>query len=149
MSIARALVVDAFKPWREVICKLLENELDVLVLHSSPNGTDAVRQAAHYQPDLVVLDVDLPSLNGIEVARQISQLSPKTKLLFLSMNVDPDVVEATFEAGGHAYVLKTDAAKDLLAAVPLVSAGRRFVSAGISSTHGRRSLRKRDPKPEQ
>jgi DNA-binding NarL/FixJ family response regulator len=106
MSIARVLVADAFKPWREVICRLLENELHL---------TDAVRQAAHYQPDLVILDVDSPGLSGIEVARQLSQLSPKPNLLFLSMNIDPDIVRAAFAAGAHAYVLKTDAANGFMA----------------------------------
>lgn len=146
MSIARVLVADAFKPWREVICNLLENELNLLILHSSSNGTDAVRQAAHHRPDLVILDVDLPGLNGIEVARQISQLSPNSKLLFLTMNVDPDVVRAAFDAGAHGYVLKTDAAKDLLVAVPQVSTGKRFISAAISITPDLRSFRRPHPK---
>lgn len=148
MSIARVLVVDAFKPWREVLCRLLENELDLLVLHSSSDGMDAVRQAARYQPDLVILDVDLPGLNGIEVARQISQLSPKPKLMFLSMNVDPDIVQAAFEAGADAFVLKTDAAKDLLVAVPQMAAGQRFVSAAISVARGLRPPRGTHPKRE-
>jgi len=133
MSIARVLVVDGFKPWREVICRLLENELHLSVVHNCSDGTDAVRQAAYYQPDLVILDVDLPGLTGIEVARQLSQLSPKPKLLFLSMNIDPDIVRAAFEAGAHAYLLKTDAAKDLLVAVPQVFAGQQFVSAAVAS----------------
>jgi len=133
MSIARVLVVDGFKRWREVICGLLENELHLSVVHSSSDGTDAVRQAAYYHPDLVILDVDLPGLSGIEVARQLSQLSPKPKLLFLSMNIDADIVRAAFETGANAYLLKTEAAKDLLVAVPQVSAGKHFVSAAIAS----------------
>ena len=132
MSITRVLVADGFQRWREVICGLVENELHLSVLHSSSDGPDAVREAAHYQPDLVILDVDLPGLSGIEVAQQLSQLSPRSKLLFLSMNIDPDIVRAAFEAGAHAYVLKADAAKDLLVAVQQVSAGRQFVSAAIA-----------------
>ena len=131
---ARVLVADGFKPWREMIGRLLENELNLLVLHSSCDGMDAIRQSSHYRPDLVVLEVDLPGLCGLEVARQLSQLSPKPKVLFLSMNMDPDVVQAAFDAGAFAYVLKTDAAKDLLVAVPQVFAGKRFISTAISST---------------
>lgn len=131
MSIVRILLADPFKPWREVTRGLIENEFEVFVVHESSDAEDAVRHGALLRPDLVILDVALPGIGGIEAARQISQLSPETKLLFLSAILDPEVVQAALDAGAHGYVAKAEAAKDLLIAIPQIDADQRFVSAAI------------------
>lgn len=133
MSIVRVLLADTFKPWREVTRWLIENEADLFVVHESSDGEDAVRQVALLRPDLAILDVALPGPGGIEAARRISQLSPKTKLLFLSAILDPEVVQAALDAGAQGYVAKAEAAKDLLIAIRQIDADRRFVSAAISN----------------
>jgi CheY-like chemotaxis protein len=90
---------------------------------------DAVLKATEIQPDLILMDINLPKLNGIGAAQQILKSSPKSKILFLSLNLDPDVVRATFSVGGHGYVVKSDAESELIVAVEAVMLGKRFVSS--------------------
>ena len=83
------------------------------------------------KPDLIVLDIGLPELNGIEAARQIRQLSPNSKIVFLSQNNDRDIVGAALSNGARGYVLKSDALRELLPAVIAVVDGKEFISRGI------------------
>ena len=83
------------------------------------------------KPDLIVLDVGLPKLNGIEAARRIRQCSPSSKIIFLSQNSDLDVVRAALGTGGSGYVLKTDAGRELLPAMDAVLQGKQFVSSSL------------------
>jgi DNA-binding NarL/FixJ family response regulator len=142
MSLARVLVVDDFEDWRQRICEIFEESRDLLVVRLVSDGLEAVRQAQELQPDLIVLDVDLPSLNGIDAARLIHDLCPATRILFLSLNSDLDVVRAALGAGGHGYVLKTLAVPELLAGARAVVAGKQFVGSGLASL----DRRSRDPK---
>jgi DNA-binding NarL/FixJ family response regulator len=84
------------------------------------------------EPDLVLLDIGLPTLNGIEAARQIRKLAPESRIIFVSQESSPDVVQEALNLGALGYVLKTGAALDLLAAVEAVLDGRQFVSGGLS-----------------
>jgi DNA-binding NarL/FixJ family response regulator len=131
MSLVRVLVVDDFEPWRRMVCHLLENEPDLLVVRLVSDGLEAVQQARELQPDLIILDVGLPGLNGIEAARRIHELCSTSRILFLTQNSDPGVVRAAFLAGACGYVLKTDALQELLVAARAVGAGIRFVSSGL------------------
>ena len=88
-------------------------------------------QKAELQPDLVVLDIGLPNLNGLEAAKRILQIAPGAKIIFLTTNNDGDVVRAALRDGAKGYVLKTDATRELLAAVQKVLGGEHFVSGGI------------------
>jgi ActR/RegA family two-component response regulator len=96
------------------------------------DGLEAVRKAEELQPDLVVLDIGLPSLNGIEAARRIRRLSPSSKILFLSQESASDVVHEALSLGALGYVVKAHAGKELLAAVDAVLQGKQFVSDGLS-----------------
>ncbi|MGA7292924.1 MAG: response regulator transcription factor [Terriglobales bacterium] len=89
------------------------------------------RAAQALNPDLILLDIGLPTLNGIEGARQIHKLVPESKIIFVSQESSPDVVQETLSLGARGYVLKTRAASDLLAAVDAVLAGKQFVSDGL------------------
>ena len=99
------------------------------VISEASDGVEAVEKSKELQPDLIVLDIGLPRLNGIEAARQIYEFAPHTKILFLSENLCPELVEEALCVGGRGYVVKSDAGHDLLAAVEAVIADKRFVSS--------------------
>ncbi len=92
------------------------------------DGLDAIQKAEELLPDLVVLDVGLPTLNGIEAARRIRKLSPKSKLLFLSQESSADIVQQAFSSGAMGYVVKLHAESELLVAVEAVLRGEKFIS---------------------
>ena len=92
------------------------------------DGLEAVHKAEELKPDLILLDIGLPTLNGIEVARQIRKLAPDSKIVFLSQESSSEVVEEALRLGAWGYVLKTRAGSDLLPAVEAVLSGKRFVS---------------------
>jgi CheY-like chemotaxis protein len=96
------------------------------------DGLAAVQKAEELKPDLILLDIGLPTLNGIEAARQIRKLVPKAKILFLSQESSDDVVQEVLNLGARGYVAKTRAGSDLLAAVEAVLEGKRFVSRGLT-----------------
>jgi len=131
MSIVRVLIVDDFAPWRGFVIEHLEQQPHVRVLGYASDGLEGVQKAEELQPDLILLDISLPKLNGIEMARKVRKLVPKAKILFLSSNSDPDVIRAAFCAGGAGYVLKLDAGGALLAGMEAVLLGRQFVSSSL------------------
>jgi CheY-like chemotaxis protein len=100
----------------------------LLVIGVASDGLEAVQKADELQPDLILLDIGLPSLNGIEVARQIRKLSPKSKILFVSQESCADVVQGALGTGAQGFVFKIDAERELLEAVNAVLRGEQFVS---------------------
>ena len=129
----RVLVVDDFAPWRGYVRSFLTRQPQVDIVGEAIDGFDAVRKAAELLPDLVLLDVALPQLNGIEAARRIRQCAPKTKILFLSEHCDCDIAEAALSAGGNGYLVKSACVSELLVAIRAVLKGEYFVS-GFSET---------------
>ena len=113
-------MVDDYEPWRRFVRSTLEKLVEVEIIGEASDGLQAVQQAQQLQPDLIVLDIGLPTFNGIEAARQIRQLSPNSKLVFLSENRSSDVVEEALRTGANAYVVKSDAARDLSPALVFV-----------------------------
>jgi DNA-binding NarL/FixJ family response regulator len=128
----RVFVVDDFEAFRRLLCSILEKMPELQVTCQASDGLEAVQRAEELQPDLILLDIGLPTLNGIEAARQIRRLSPESKIIFLTQESSTDVVQEGLNLGARGYVLKTRAALDLVAAVEAVLDGRRFVSAGLS-----------------
>ena len=131
LALVRVLVVDDVELWRTFVRMHLEKEPNLHVIGVAADGLDAARKAEELRPDLIVLDISLPGLNGLEVARQIRVLAARSTILFLSGQSDPDVVRHAFSAGGLGYVLKSDAARDLIAGIESVLLGRRFVSSSL------------------
>jgi len=131
MSIVRVLIVDDFDPWRVFLVQQLSRQPRMRVIECASDGLEGVQRAEELQPDLILLDISLPKLNGIEVARKVRKLVPKAKILFLSSNADPDVVRAAFCAGGGGYVLKADAGGGLSAGVQAVLLGKQYVSSSL------------------
>jgi len=130
-SSIRVLVVDDCEPFRRFVCSRLESRPDFEVIGEASDGLEAVEKAQVLKPDLILLDIGLPSLNGIEAARRISSLIPATTILFVSQISDADVVQEALSNGAIGYVWKQDAGIDLLRGVESALRGTRFVSSGI------------------
>jgi DNA-binding NarL/FixJ family response regulator len=96
------------------------------------DGLAAVRTVEELHPDLVLLDIGLPSLNGIEVARRVREVSPTSKILFVSENHSVDILEKALSTGAGGYVIKADAGSELLPAIKAVLEGKRFISASLA-----------------
>lgn len=136
-SPARTLVVDDYAWWRRHICAELKARPELQVVGEAWDGLEAVRMCEELRPDLILLDIGLSSLNGIEVEKRICQLVPSAKVLFLSQNNDAEVVQAALGNGAQGYVLKADAGSELLPAIKAILRGERFVSS--SATKAARS----------
>jgi DNA-binding NarL/FixJ family response regulator len=145
MALNRVMVVDDFTDWRRQVCSILEQHQELSVVGEASDGAEAVQKAAELKPDMIVLDIGLPKLNGIEAAARIAKLSPRSRVLFLSQDNDVGTVQAAFETGAWGYVHKLSASDELLSAVAALLQGRRFVSSGISSEESRRVKPKLSP----
>lgn len=130
-SLVRILVVDDCAAWQVLVQTQMDEHPNLLVVGLASDGMEAVKKADQLQPDLILLDVNMPLLNGIEAARQIHNIAPRAAILFVSQNSDPDVVLAALSAGGRGFVLKSDATRDLLAGIEAVLRGERFRSHGL------------------
>jgi DNA-binding NarL/FixJ family response regulator len=127
----RILVVDDFEAFRQFVCSTLGKNPELQVVGEASDGSEAVHKAEELQPDLIVLDIGLPTLNGIEVARRIRKLAPESKILFLSQESSADVLQEALGSGALGYVVKAHAGSELLAAVETVLQGKRFVGSGL------------------
>ena len=132
MSSVRVLVVEDYEPFRRFICSTLGERPELRVICSVSDGLEAVQKAEELQPDLILLDIGLPKLNGIEAARRIRKASPESKILFLSQETSADVVQEAFKLGALGFVVKAHAGSELLAAVESVRRGRQFVGSGLA-----------------
>ena len=124
--------MDDYEPWRRFILSSLQKWPELQVVGEASDGQEAVQKSQEIQPDLILLDIGLPTMNGIEAARQILQQSPNSRILFCSENLSPDVAEAALRAGAGGYLVKSDAGSDLLSAVTSVIRGKRFVSRTLA-----------------
>jgi len=136
-SLVRVLVVDDFEPYRCLIATILRKQPELQILCEVSDGLEAVQKAEELQPDLILLDINLPNLNGIEAASRIRQVAPGAKLVFVTQNSDKEIVAAALITGAHGYVLKTDAGGELLSAVAAVLRGDEFISSGIKRRESR------------
>jgi DNA-binding NarL/FixJ family response regulator len=129
VSLLRILLVEDFLPFRQFTCSMLATKPELQVVCQVSDGLEAVQKAEELKPDLILLDIGLPSLNGIEAARQIRELSPESKIIFLSQDSSPDVMQEALGLGAWGYIVKSRAQSDLLAAVDAIILGERFVSS--------------------
>ena len=123
------LLVDDFEPWRRFVSSALKRGSQLRVLCEATDGMDAVKKSEELQPDLILLDLGLPALNGIEAARQIRRLSPKSKILFVSQESSVDIVQEALSLGAWGYVVKSDAQMELLPAINTVLGGQKFIGS--------------------
>ena len=128
----RVILVDDHALVREGVSRLLEEEPDMRVVAAFAEGLAAVRFAAREEPDVAILDVNMPGANGIDVARRLRAVAPRTRLLMLSMHANAEYVQQALWAGANGYLLKESAGHEVAAAVRMVNAGQRYLGAGIS-----------------
>lgn len=133
-TIVRILLVDDFKPWRIFIPSILEKQADWCIVGEGSDGVEAVQKAEELKPDLILLDIGLPKLNGIEAARQIRQLAPNSKILFVSAIDSPNIAREALRVGAGGYVVKLDAGNELLKAMEAVMEGKQFVSSRLKES---------------
>ena len=127
----RVLVVDDYEPFRRFVCSTLKQRPGLQVAGEASDGLEAVRKAEELQPDLIVLDLGLPSLNGLEAARRIRKVVPACEILFVTQESSADVVQEALSLGALGYVMKAHAGGELLAAVEAVCQGRQFIGKGL------------------
>jgi DNA-binding NarL/FixJ family response regulator len=135
----RVLLVDDFEAFRGAMRSILGKQSALHIVGEASDGLEAVRQAQVLKPDLLLLDIGLPRLDGISAARRIRILSPHSKIIFVTQESSPEVIQEAVNLGASGYVVKTKVAHDLLAAVDAVLDGRQFISsllprAGKAST---------------
>jgi len=123
--------VEDFKPLQSFVSALLQENREGYSVYEASDGLEAVRYAVDLNPDLILMDIGLPTLNGIEAARQIHQLVPQSKIVFVTQETSTAVVEEACNVGASGYVCKARAASDLLPAVRAVLRGEQFVSGGL------------------
>jgi two-component system nitrate/nitrite response regulator NarL len=115
-------------PWRRFVIAKLREKHNLSVLGIVSNGWEAIRKARELHPDLILLDVSLPDMSGIQVGHEIRSLVPESKIIFVTVNADPDIARAAFRLGAYGYVVKSDSERELLQAIDTVSLGKKFVS---------------------
>jgi two-component system nitrate/nitrite response regulator NarL len=131
VSLVRIVIVEDFAAFRRVICSILEKRQDLQVICEVSDGLEAVQKAEELKPDLILLDMGLPTLNGMQAAREIRNLAPQSKIIFVSQQSSPDLVKEALNLRAMGYVAKTRIGSDLLVAVEAVLEGRQFVSNGL------------------
>jgi DNA-binding NarL/FixJ family response regulator len=128
----RVLVVDDYQPWRRFVSSELQKRPELQVICEVSDGLDAVHKAQELRPDLILLDIGLPTLNGMEAARQIRKFDTKPKIIFLTQESSPDIMQEALSLGAEGYLVKACAATELLTAVEAVLRGKEFVSSGVA-----------------
>ena len=129
----RVLLADDHAVVRDGLKALLQHTAGITVVGEAANGREAVDRAAQLKPDVVVMDLTMPGLNGIEAARQVRERCPATQVVMLSMHSDSEHVYRAFEAGAASFVLKESAGEEVAAAVRAVHAGQRYLSRAITA----------------
>jgi DNA-binding NarL/FixJ family response regulator len=122
------VLVDDHKMVRDGIKRLLEDEPDLRVVGEAENGADGIQQTVMLQPDVLVTDLMMDELNGIDVCREISQSSPATRIIVLSMHTEPGYVNRSITEGARAYVVKGSGIDELITAIRRVSSGEVYLS---------------------
>jgi DNA-binding NarL/FixJ family response regulator len=144
----RVLLADDHALVRQGFRRILEDETDIVVAGEAGGGAEAIELTQQLEPDIVVLDLGMPEINGLHAAIEIRRRRPRQPILMLSMHADPQYVRNAFDAGVNGYILKNAMETDLIAAVRAVAAGERFVSAELqdASAAGSRPV---DPEDER
>jgi DNA-binding NarL/FixJ family response regulator len=136
----RILVADDHQVVRTGLRTLLETERGWQVCAEAANGREAVEKAGALKPDIAVLDIGMPLLNGVEATRQIRKLSPKTEVLILSMHDSEVLIQEVLEAGARGYILKDDADRNLIAAVDALRQHKSYLSSRVSGVFSKTGL---------
>lgn len=134
MKKIRLLVADDHKIFRQGIKKLLEEEPDLQVVGESADGRETVKRATELKPDIVLMDIAMANLNGLEATRQIKKALPETKVIMLTMHKNEEYVLQSFQAGASGYILKEGAVEELVSAIRSIHQDKSFLSPTVSKT---------------
>ena len=126
------LIVDDFEQWRRLVRHAVEGE-GLRAVGEAADGMEALQKIEDLRPDLIVLDMELPTFNGLDVARRARTISPKSKVVFLTQNASDDLAEAAFHEGASAYVVKAAMARELIPAVTAALEGKHFFSPELTT----------------
>ena len=132
MREVRVLLADDYEPWRRCVSSLLLRQPEWKIIGEVSDGLEAVQKTQELKPDLILLDLSLPKLNGVEAANRIRQTAPATKIVFITAYRDSDAMQTVLRNEAEGYVLKWEVTKDLLPAVEAVLWGGKFVSAELA-----------------
>jgi two-component system, NarL family, response regulator NreC len=127
----RLLLADDHAIMRDGLRLLLESSGEISIVAEACSGSEAVRMAFQHEPDVVIMDISMPDLNGIEATRRILEKSPKTQIVILSMHSTPEDIFRALQAGAKGYLLKESAGKELIEAVKAVKQGIRYLSRKV------------------
>ena len=132
-STVRVLVVDDYAPWIQFVSAVLAAKPQITIVGEAQDGSTAIQKVVELKPDVVVLDIGLPDMNGIQVARRILELAPKVRILFLTEHTAPEIVRSALLTGAQGYVVKSFAARELLPALDALLLDCYFVSAAAAA----------------
>jgi DNA-binding NarL/FixJ family response regulator len=133
VTICRILIVDDFAPLRLVLSWMVRERAEFEVVGEAEDGLEGIQKAEELQPHLVLLDVGLPKMDGLEASRRIREVAPEARILFVSLQRSPDMIQDALSTGALGFVLKQHIQTDLLPAIDAVLAGERFVSRNLDS----------------
>ena len=137
METSRILIVDDFDGWRHAVHSIFQTRPELQIVAEAVDGTEAVEKARQLKPDMILLDIGLPKLNGIMAAKLIAEVSPTSKILFVSETNDPDLVQGALNTGAWGFVRKSTAGRELIPAVLAALRGVRTNSyEGCLRPHG-------------
>jgi DNA-binding NarL/FixJ family response regulator len=117
---ASVLIADNVEEWRAEVRKILGQQIELQIIAEACDGLEALQRSAELNPDLVLLDIGMPVLNGLRAAQQIQHISPQSRIVFLTQERDDEIRSAALDAGAHGYVLKANAASELLPTITAV-----------------------------
>lgn len=136
----RILLVDDSEGFRSRVASILQNRPELKIVGTASNGDEAVQTAEELRPEMILVDLGLPGINGIEAARQILAVLPKCKVLFVTQNESPVIAREAIRLGAHGFLVKTDCSRELLLGIEAVIAGSQFLSSRIAKRMGLASL---------
>ena len=125
------LIVDDYAPWRRFVSLAIQTDEELQIIGEAVDGFMGVKQAKELQPDLILLDIELPGLNGIEAARRIRDCCPKSRILFASVESSLHMATAALRTGAHGYLVKSHAGRELLPALRAVCQDEHFISDSL------------------
>lgn len=131
-AIVHILVVDDYEPFRRFLHLKLQSRPELQIVSEASDGLQAVQKAEELQPDVILLDISLPKLNGIEAARQIRKSAPQSRIIFVSQESSPDLVQEALSLGNCGYVVKSKADRDLLASVDAALESSELLSGALA-----------------
>jgi len=132
MCAVSLLVADDHEIVRRGIRAVIKEQSEWQIVAEAKDGRDAVTKAAEFQPDVAILDITMPSLNGLDAAKQIAKLSPHTKILILTVHESDQLIRQALDAGASGYIFKTDASFDLIIAVKALLSAKAFFTPKVS-----------------